>query len=85
MIHSNPPTIPKKREKFFVDREQVDSIRYNLVRDAGNYDSVASLSPCTKKSIANDVVRPARPVVRSSSKPVSSRERAGDRSPGGRP
>lgn len=38
-----------------------------------------------EESIANDVVRPARPVVGSSSKLVPSRERAGDRSPGGRP
>lgn len=35
--------------------------------------TIACLASCTKKSIANDVVRPARPVVRSSSKlvPVS--------------
>lgn len=45
MIHSNVSTLlpsQKKREKFFIDREQVDSIRYNLVRDAGNHDSVVS-------------------------------------------
>lgn len=76
---------PKKNVKnFLVDREQVDPIKYDLVHDVANgHDN--GLASCTKKSIANDVLRPACPVVRSSSKPVSFHERAGDRSPGGRP
>lgn len=41
-MHVALPPPQKSVKNFLVDREQVDPIKYNLVHDVANHDSVAS-------------------------------------------